>query len=213
MFTMAAFKAPGPDGYQALFFQKHWDLTGNQVVQLALSILQGREFPEGINDTFLVLIPKVDNPQCVTQLRPIGLYNVVYKAISKTIVTRIKPVLGKLIAPTQSSFVPERQISDNIIIVQEMLHSMRKKKGSKGYMAIKIDLEKAYDRLRWPFIRETLLEARLPQLLVDVILNCISLTSFSILWHGKKTEAFTPSRGSGKVTPYLHIYLCCVWKD
>jgi len=210
MFAMAACKAPGPDGYQALFFQKHWDLLGKQVIQVALSILHGSVFPEGLNDTFLVLIPKIDNPQCVTQLRPIGLCNVVYKAISKALVNRLKPVMANLIAPTQSSFVPGRQISDNIVIVQEMLHSMRQKKGSKGYMAIKIDLEKAYDRLRWPFIRETLLEARLPQLMVDVILNCISLTSFSILWHGEKIEAFSPSRGvrqGDPLSPYLFV-LC-----
>ena len=210
MFGINAFKAPGPDGYLALFFQKQWDLTGNQVIQLALNILDGREFPEGLNETFLVLIPKIENAQSVTQLRPIGLCNVAYKVITKAIVHRIKPVLGKLIAPTQSSFVPGRQISDNIIIVQEMLHSMRKKKGSQGCMAIKIDLEKAYDRLRWPFIREMLLEARLPQKMIDVILNCVSLSSFSVLWNGDKTEAFTPSRGvrqGDPLSPYLFV-LC-----
>ena len=84
----------------------------------------------------------------MSQLRPIGLCNVAYKAITKAIVNRLKPILAKLIAPTQSSFVPGRQISDNIIIVQEMLHSMRQKKGSTGHIAIKIDLEKAYNRLR-----------------------------------------------------------------
>jgi len=95
----------------------------------------------------------------VTQLRPIGLCNVAYKVTTKCLVNRLKPILGKLVSPTQSSFVPGRQISDNRIIVQEVLHSMRRKQGKMGYMAIKIDLEKAYDRLRWPFIRETLQEA------------------------------------------------------
>lgn len=67
-----------------------------------------------------------------------------------------------MISPTQCTFVPRRQITDNIVIVQEMLHTMRKKQGRVGYMAIKIDFEKAYDRLRWSFIRDSLVEMRLP---------------------------------------------------
>ena len=97
------------------------------------------------NDTFLVLIPKVENPQMVSQLRPIGLCNVAYKVVSKVIVNRIKPILDKVVAPTQASFVPGRQITDNIVIAQEMLHTMRRKKGKIGFMDLKIDLEKAFD--------------------------------------------------------------------
>jgi len=80
-------------------------------------------------------------------------------------------------------------------------------------MAIKIDLEKAYDRLRWQFIQETLLEARLPQLMVDVILNCISLTSFNISCMGKRPRLLHHQEELGKVTRYPLIFLCCVWKD
>lgn len=143
IFGMDAYKAPGPDGTRALFYQRLWDLAGPQLSQLALNVLDGGEFPEKLNETFLVLIPKVENPQIVTQLRPIGLCNVAYKTITKMIVNRLKPILSKLVAPTQSSFVPGRQISNNIIIVQEILHTMRRKKGRKGFMAIKLDLEKA----------------------------------------------------------------------
>lgn len=62
-----------------------------------------------------------------------------------------------MISPTQYSFVPRRHITDNIVIVQEMLHTMCKNKGASGYMVIKIDFEKAYDRLRLNFIWSTLL--------------------------------------------------------
>ena len=65
--------------------------------------------------------------------------------------------MQSMIGPNQSSFVPGRHITDNRIIYQEVLHSMRKKKGGKGTMLIKIDLEKAYDRLSWPFIRDTVI--------------------------------------------------------
>lgn len=45
---------------------------------------------------------------------------------------------------------------DNVIIVQELIHSMAKKKGQDGVMAIKLDLDKPYDYLEWSFIRDTL---------------------------------------------------------
>jgi len=66
----------------------------------------------------------------VSQLRPIGLCNVAYKVVSKVIVNRIKSILDKVVTPTQASFVSGRQITDNIVIAQEMLHTMRRKKGS-----------------------------------------------------------------------------------
>nr|KYP56170.1 hypothetical protein KK1_002407 [Cajanus cajan] len=52
-----------------------------------------------------------------------------------------------LVDPNQCNFVPHRQTTDNIIIAHEVIHSMRHKKGKKRWMAIKIDIEKAYDRL------------------------------------------------------------------
>lgn len=116
---------------------------------------------EGMNDTLVSLIPKVKNPEKVTQLRPISLCNVSYKIITKVLTNRLKEVLGDIVGPEQSSFVPKREIVDNIAIYQEALHTMRVKKGKVGYMILKIDLEKAYDRLSWSFIRETLREVGL----------------------------------------------------
>lgn len=63
------------------------------------------------------------------------------------IVNRLKGILPNIVSNTQASFIPGRQITDNIVIMQEVLHTMRYKQGAKGYMAIKIDFEKAYDRL------------------------------------------------------------------
>ena len=70
------------------------------------------------------------------------------KVVSKVIVGRLKNLMPQLISEVQSSFVPGRHITDNIIVAQEIIHSMRKMKGKRGFMAIKVDLEKAYDRLR-----------------------------------------------------------------
>lgn len=57
-------------------------------------------------------------------------------------------------------------------------------------MAIEIDLEKAYDRLEWRFIREVLFSANFPMELIKLILSCVSSTSTSILFNGGALEAF-----------------------
>ena len=66
LFDMSPYKAPGPDGFQALFFQKYWDITGSNLVQLVLNVLKGYNFPDGLNERFLVLLPKVPNLESVT---------------------------------------------------------------------------------------------------------------------------------------------------
>ena len=64
-----------------------------------------------------------------------------------------------------------------------------------GYMALKIDLEKAYDKLEWNFIREALLRANLPVDLIDIIMSYVFLVSTSILFNGEATNPIFPSRG------------------
>ena len=106
-----------------------------------------------VNRSFIVLIPKVQNPTSVNHFRPISLCNVVYKTISKILVSRLRPLLYKLISPCQSAFIPGRWIAENEIIVQELLHCFRQRKVKNGLMAVKLDLQKAYDRVNWSFLK------------------------------------------------------------
>lgn len=71
--------------------------------------------------------------------------------MSKILVARIRPLLADLVSPFQTVYVLGRKGVDNVIIVQEIIHTMSKKKGRGGLMVIKIDLKKAYDRLEWSF--------------------------------------------------------------
>jgi hypothetical protein len=83
LFQMFPTKAPGPDGFPAHFFQTHWDICGEEVTLAVLRVLRGEEDLREINQTFIVLIPKVVSPEELGQFRPISLCNVIYKIASK----------------------------------------------------------------------------------------------------------------------------------
>ncbi|CAL2233413.1 unnamed protein product [Prunus armeniaca] len=72
--------------------------------------------PENINKTLIALVPKVERPISMTQLRPISLYNTLYKVIYKILVAQLRPCMTSLVSPNQVSFVPGRQIVDNIVV-------------------------------------------------------------------------------------------------
>lgn len=210
MFDMAPFKAPGLDGFHAGFYQSQWSIVGNAVANQAKVFFTTGKMPEKLNDALVSLIPKVDNPELVSQFRPISLCNVGYKVITKAMTNRIKYVIRGLIGPEQSSFVPGKQITDNIVVYQEFLHSLRRKKGSKGLMVLKIDLEKAYDRLAWRFIKDTLEVAGFDNTWVRNIMACISTCRLGVIWNGEQLDWIEPSRGirqGDAISPYIFV-LC-----
>ena len=105
LFSMRSFKAPGLDGFMLGSIASFGMLLVIVYCGLALGALNHQVFPSEINETLLVLILKVEDPQCVTQLHMISLYSVAYKVISNAIVIRLRSLLPRLIAPTQYSFV------------------------------------------------------------------------------------------------------------
>ncbi|CAA0831454.1 Unknown protein, partial [Striga hermonthica] len=192
---MAPLKAPGVDGLHALFFQQKWKHVGPSVCAQIFDIWREGRVPSSLNMTLLVLIPKVDNSMSLMQFRPISLLNVVYKLLTKVLAERIKLVVPSLINPAQASFVPGRHITDNIIIAQELIHSMRVMKGKHGVMVVKVDLEKAYDFLRWEFVRDTLELVGFPRAFVEAVMACVTSASKQLQWNGVVSEEFKPSRG------------------
>jgi hypothetical protein len=122
---MGPLKAPGPDGFRMIFFQKNWSLLGDDICHAVLTTLNSGSMPIDLNMTNIVLIPKVKNPTCVTEFRPINLCNVLYMVISKVLANRIKKILPLIISPEQSAFILGRLITDYVLAAYETLHTMQ----------------------------------------------------------------------------------------
>lgn len=134
-----------------------------------------------------------------------------YKVISKIIVQRLRPLLPSMICPLQTAFLEGRRASDNVVIAQELIYSLKRRKGKEGYMVVKIDLERAYDRLEWSFVKMVLEHYGLPQNIIKLVMSCISTITTALLFNGSKLEAFQPSRGirqGDPISPY--IFLLCM---
>ncbi|KAF5458995.1 hypothetical protein F2P56_022987 [Juglans regia] len=119
---IGALKAPGPNGFGAIFFHNYWDIVGEEVCAAVLKVLRGGSMGESINNTFLALIPKKKEPKAVTDFRPISLCNVLYKIIAKTLANRLKLVLDDIISGSQSAFIPGRIITDNVMVAYECIN-------------------------------------------------------------------------------------------
>ena len=164
--------------------------------------------PKEVNSSLIILIQKVPNPSSFNNYRPISLCNVIYKIISKLLVIRIRPILPRFISPSQSAFIPGRWIAENQVIVQELIHRFKIRKIKSGQMAIKIDLQKAYDRVNWDFLQAVLSKMGFNRTFTGWIMSCVSTVSFEVLVNGGKSDQFKPTRGlreGDPLSPYLFI--------
>ena len=116
LWSMKAFKAPGPDSFYARFFQRFWLIVGDSVVKEIQKIFKDKMVPKFLNRTHIALIPKVQGLESLNNYRPISLCNFVYKIVTKVTVARL-PYIDQVINPLQTAFVPNKKGTDNVIIV------------------------------------------------------------------------------------------------
>jgi hypothetical protein len=109
-------KAPGLDGFSGIFFKKYWSIVGDQVVAAVQSFFRDGWLLRNVNHTYITLIPKKQGACNFNHFRSISLCNFYYKIISKIIVNRMRPLLSKIIDPSQAAFVPDRWIAENMVL-------------------------------------------------------------------------------------------------
>lgn len=209
VFQMNPSKAPGPDGMNANFFQKHWHIVGNNVASYVIDVIKGAKETTEINTMHIVLIPKVKIPVSMAEFCPISLCNVIYKIISKMMANRMKVFLSHIISVNQSAFTPGRLITDNTLVAYETFHYMQSaRSGKKRSMAVKLDMSKAYDRVEWVFIEKIMANMGFNEGWIRLVIRCVSSVSHAVIINGKPSNVFVPGRGlrqGDPISPYLFI--------
>jgi len=207
LFSIPDNKDPGPDGYNAFFFKKCWSIIRDDFIAATRYFFTHNSLPRCVNATRVALMPKVANPDSMNDFRLISCCNVLYKCISKIIVSRLKYALDEVIGPSQFAFLPGRNISDAIMLTQELIHNNHLSTGPAKY-ATKIDLRKAFDTMRWEFILAELKAIAIPQCMIDWIQLCISTTHYIVIINGELHGFFNSSRGirqDDPLSPYLFV--------
>ena len=160
--ALSNYSCPGTDGIIPCFYRHYWDLMGDDISEAFQEMFLAGEMPETISEGMIFLIPKGDrNLEDIKQWRPITLLNTIYKIFAKALALRLQPILNEVIHVTQTGFIGERSIFDNLFIFWESMAAARH--SHESLAIILLDFEKAYDRVDWDFLHGTLLRLGFPK--------------------------------------------------
>ena len=167
---------------------------------------QTSHMSHSLNHTNICMIPKITNPQTLSDYRPIALCNVLCKIISKCLVERLKTHLNDIVSDARAAFIRGRLVNDNVMIAHEMMHSLKaRKRVSQSYMAMMTDVSKAYDRVEWNFLETTMRLFGFSEHWISWIMGTVRSVSYSILIHVIPHGTIQPQRGIEKEIRYLPI--------
>jgi len=157
VFSCYADGAPGPDGVSFMFYQHYWDIVKADLLSMFNNFHQGKLDLHRLNFVLITLIPKEEGARPMKKFRPISLINCSFKIFSKALTMRLGKVIDRLVSPQPSAFIQGTYILESVVIAHELVHSVHKDK--EPGCIIKLDYEKAYDRVSWEFLFE-ILESR-----------------------------------------------------
>lgn len=185
--SMEKNKAAGPDGFPIEFYQQCWPIIKDDMVKLFADFDKNKVDLSRINYGIITLIPKGAEADVIQKYRPICLLQVLFKFFFKGLTLRLGPLMPKLINNSQNAFIKGRNIMDGILSLHEILRETKYKK--KQGVVLKLDFEKAYDKVNW-----------------DFLFHCVHMKKFTDKWKGWIKGIVTNGTLSVKVNEQVGPY-------
>jgi hypothetical protein len=147
-------KAPGPDGFPAEFYQNFRDIIKFDLMAMFEAFQRHDLLLFHLNFGTVILLPKKENAIQIKQYRPICLLNVIFKIFTKVGTNRVAMIAHLVVRPTQTTFMSGSHILERVVVLHETIKELHRKK--LDGVLLKIDFEKAYDKVRWDFLQQVL---------------------------------------------------------
>ena len=199
-------KSPGLDGFNFSFIKFCWECLKDDFISAVKDFLVNEKWPTGSNVSFTCQIPKTNNPQQLRDFGPISLVGCVYKIISKILAIRLKKMINKVIDARQSSFLEGSGLMDGVLVANEVLDEMKRKK--KSCVFFKVDYEKANDFVMRDFIYYMLGRFGFCEKWISWIKACFESALVSVLINGIPSKEFIPKKGLRQwdpLAPFLFL--------
>ncbi|GLU06807.1 hypothetical protein SLE2022_238000 [Rubroshorea leprosula] len=201
-------KAPGPDGYNFNFLKFAWQCIKEDFINFFSEFHRNGKLVRGLNSSFIALIPKKVNAVELKDYRPISLIGCVYKLLAKVLANRLKSVISEIVSDTQSAFVGGRQLVDSVLVLNEVVDEVKKRK--KPAFVFKADFEKAYDCVDWSFLDWMMEKCGFGTKWRGWITECLSTARISILVNGSPTREVEVGKGlrqGDPLSPFLFLLI------
>ncbi len=202
-------KSPGEDGLPAEFYKVFSDILAPKLLRVYKDALEKGYLPDSMQTAIITLIHKKDrDPQHCGNYRPVSLINVDAKLLSKILASRLEVFLPKLIHPDQVGFIKNRTSSDNL---RRLLHLMwRAGNESDITVAFSLDAEKAFDRVEWALLFQSLEKFGLGSSFVNWIRLLYFSPKASVVTNGRKSPPFQLHRGTRQGCPLSPLLFALV---
>lgn len=186
------------------FYHYSWNVVGEDATRAVKAFFANGYIPHGFNSSFLILIPNSVDSLTIENFRPIILSNFMLKIITRLLASRLGNIAKEIISYHQFGFIPGKRIHDSIVVASDGINCLSCK-AYWGNMALKIDIKKAFDTVRWNFLLEVLRSFGFCEKFI-LWIETINSAWISVLINGTPHSYFSCNRGVHQGDPFSPLF-------